>query len=874
MFNMKVNSLFFAALASFLMVAAGTYAQDCPSCAQKNSVQYARGNAYAPQRTVVSPVVKNYDCANPQPYEYISPEPMPQPVRRVRRLSDKVEYVPYVERNNEKILRPLTNEEVSERLGAPSGYMVDKSNASKYVMSSRDPRGVKVDPSYKDGSIFGGEPCNSRKNGGILGGGSCGHTSKNKGIFGGESCTSCAKQKAPARQVAMPQPPVVVSPVPMVAPAPAPVPCPNWLATTVTYTKLPCVGRGAVPCSQPVVRTMPVAPCMPMTQVTTQPIPCPQVATSPIPCPKMVAAPVEVKVPAPCPCAREAAELQVEPCPCAKPKMVGVEVVPEPCPCAKPKMVGVEVVPEPCPCANPKPAPRPLPVVVENVRDCSKFAPISMEWVDFRLQKRSGLKNYARNLGNYRFKIFGCRNAAKSTVLSEGRIVEKDINFNEIFKDMVSDCYKVVNTQECVDENSVIPEYVLTAEITDYFMNMCNDALKTSGNRGSSEMKVVWRLMDASKTNVLWKGETTGHAKLFDGDKNDEMLLIQRAFANASENLRFAPGFEKQLAVRVTPEEMAKQRLYLMEMQRISGICQPGVVEDSGVISGGYTVVETPVETPAVEVAVETPEPEVVIEAPAPEKPVEVKPVTSSAIFEADKICIVEREDADALTPDNLPMIRKSIVSVKNANGQEGVGLLISEQFVMTSADLVVRDNNQYTVKTTDGKVVSAKAFRANPRRNTALLVLNEGVEYTPLALDLELPAVDRDSYLSVGALAFADDDKYLQNTSRINSYRYAEDGTAEIVVDSFDYGTTTGSTLVDENGKVVALAHRKQPNSGDLFLPFETAMRSLGVEICGKEFSEPEPKPEEKVLSKPVAEFIDEPEAKAPEQMPVKNRK
>ena len=866
MFNMKVNGLFFAALASFLMTSSGTYAQDCPSCAQKNSVQYARGNARLTQREVVSPVVKNYDCANPQPYEYISPEPMPQPVRRVRRLSDKVEYVPYVERNNEKVLRPLTTEEVSERLGPSNGYMVDKVNASKYVMSSRDARGVKVDPSYRDGSIFGGKPCNSRENGGILGGGSCGHTSKNKGIFGGESCTSCAKQKAPVRYAAAPQPPVVVSPVPMVAPVPAPVRCPNWLATTVTYTKLPCVGRGHVPCHRS------AAPCMPMTQVTTQPIPCPQVVTSPVPCPKIVEAPVEVKVPAPCPCAQEAVELSVEPCPCAKPKMVGVEVVPEPCPCVKPKPI--EVKAEPCPCAKPKPAPRPLPVVVENVRDCSMFAPISMEWVDFRLQKRSGLKNYARNLGNYRFKIFGCRNAAKSTVLSEGRIVEKDINFNEIFKDMVSDCYKVVNTQECIDENSVIPEYVLTAEITDYFMNMCNDALKSTGNRGSSEMKVVWRLMDASKTNVLWKGETIGRAKLFDGDKNDEMLLIQRAFANASENLRFAPGFEKQLAVRVTPEEMARQRLYLMEMQRISGICQPAVVEDSGVISGGYTVVETPVETPAVEVAVETPEPEVVIEAPAPEKPVEVKPVTSSAIFEADKICIVEREDAGTLTPDNLPMIRKSIVSVKNANGEEGVGLLISEQFVMTSADLVVRDNNQYTVKTTDGKTVSAKAFRANPRRNTALLVLNETVEYTPLALNLELPAVDRDSYLSVGALAFADDDKYLQNTSRINSYRYAEDGTAEIVVDSFDYGTTTGSTLVDENGKVVALAHRKQANSGDLFLPFETAMRSLGVEICGKEFPEPAPKVEEKVWRKPVAEFIDEPEAKAPEQMPVKNRK
>ncbi|MBP5399631.1 MAG: trypsin-like peptidase domain-containing protein [Alphaproteobacteria bacterium] len=794
MFNIKVKSLFVMALLPFLTSATGVFAQDCPSCAKNANIRYAAPVSQYSQREIVRPVVENFDCANPQQnYAMVAPAPMPQPAM-VRNMPQKVQVLPYVERNNEKVLRPLSDKEVAQRLGSPSGYMVSESRnkGPKYVMSSGTERQRATEPHYRDGSIFGGGPCKpSDKNGGIFGGGSCGHS--NKTILASGPCKSCKGStilpSGPCKTCAKPAPVALPAPVPAAAPAPV-VSCPDYLATTVTYTKLPCVG--SVRCMQPMPRPV--------------------------------------------------------------------------CPCAVP-MNFVPTAAAPCPCVTPRPQP------VKPVRDCSMFAPISMEWVDFRLQRGVGSKSYSKSDEERRFKIFGCRSSNKSAILNEGRILEKDMNFNEIFADMVSDCYKVVPSQQCIDENTVLPEYVLTAEITDYFMNLCKDNAwrKTNkGPRGSSEMKVVWRLMDLSKTNVLWKGESVGHGELVDGDEDDEMLLIQRAFADATQKLRNLPGFEDRLLLRLTPEGMKKQRQYLLDVQKITGICEPLVIENCGLASSGCGVVENwvevkekPVETPAVEVAVETPEPE-------------KKPVTSSAIFEADKICIVEREDDGTIGPDNLPMIKKSVVSVTNANGENGVGLLISEQFVMTSADLVVRDNNQYTVKTTDGKTLGAKAFRVNPRRNTALLVLNEQTEYTPLALNLELPAVDRDSFLSVGNLVFENNDKYLQNTSRISSYRYAEDGAAEIVVDSFDYGTTIGATLVDENGKVVALAHRKQPQSGDLFLPFETAMRSLGVEICGKEFPEvaPKPEPEKKVWRKPVAEFIDEPEAKAPEAMPVKNRK
>lgn len=615
-------------------------------------------------------------------------------------------------------------------------------------------------------------------------------------------------------------------------------------------------------------------------------------------------------------------------------------------------------------------------------RQCGDFAPLELEWVDFRLKNGMDNNGYSRKLGKYRFRIFGCRRDTKNAILNEGRILEKDMSFIEIFDDMVSDCYKVVKTPNdlCLKADSPLPEYVLTAEITDYYMNLCDEynwdeAKKEDKRIGSSEMTVVWRLMDLTKTNVLWKGKSVGYGEVEDGEYNGEIVLIERAFADAVDNLRNLPGFEDQLSKRLSPEELQRQRNALIDLQRQMDLvkCQFSeeikVMEDSGSVSSGYgmnegwinvpeakmvdgQVVENSgsassgfgaaesgnvtelqmvdgqivensgsvssgsgaqegsnvtelqlvdgqiVETSGVSVSgsgaveggnvteiittggVVTEDSGVVSDGAAMYEVEAVEPLPSdmSAMIESDSLCIREQPDYDNMGPENVYKVRTAVVSVANAKGKKGAGLLISEQFVMTSADLVDRSNNTYALETINGKKLKARAFRINPKKNTALLVLDKPTQYTPLSLNLELPAVNKDNFMTLGLLNFTEGEGegYLETGGKVSGYRYDEDGTSQIVIDTFVQSATIGGVLIDEKGRITGMAHTSRPikDGPDLFLPIETAMKSLGVGICGKEFPQPKPKPQKSWRQKSVAPLIENTVQKAPEAMDVKERK
>ena len=615
-------------------------------------------------------------------------------------------------------------------------------------------------------------------------------------------------------------------------------------------------------------------------------------------------------------------------------------------------------------------------------RQCGDFAPLELEWVDFRLKNGMDNNGYSRKLGKYRFRIFGCRRDTKNAILNEGRILEKDMSFIEIFDDMVSDCYKVVKTPNdlCLRADSPLPEYVLTAEITDYYMNLCDEynwdeAKKEDKRIGSSEMTVVWRLMDLTKTNVLWKGKSVGYGEVEDGEYNGEIVLIERAFADAVDNLRNLPGFEDQLSKRLSPEELQRQRNSLIDMQRQMDPvkCQFSeeikVMEDSGSVSSGYGMNEGWINVPEAKMVdgqvvensgsassgfgaaesgnvtelqmvdgqivensgsvssgsgaaegsnvtelqlidgqivetsgasasgygmaeggnvteiittggVVTEDSGVVSDGAAMYEVEAVEPLPSdmSAMIESDSLCIREQPDYDNMGPENVYKVRTAVVSVANAKGKKGAGLLISEQFVMTSADLVDRSNNSYALETINGKKLKARAFRINPKKNTALLVLDKPTQYTPLSLNLELPAVNKDNFMTLGLLNFTEGEGegYLETGGKVSGYRYDEDGTSQIVIDTFVQSATIGGVLIDEKGRITGMAHTSRPikDGPDLFLPIETAMKSLGVGICGKEFPQPKPKPQKSWRQKSVAPLIENTVQKAPEAMDVKERK
>ena len=615
-------------------------------------------------------------------------------------------------------------------------------------------------------------------------------------------------------------------------------------------------------------------------------------------------------------------------------------------------------------------------------RQCGDFAPLELEWVDFRLKNGMDNNGYSRKLGKYRFRIFGCRRDTKNAILNEGRILEKDMSFIEIFDDMVSDCYKVVKTPNdlCLRADSPLPEYVLTAEITDYYMNLCDEynwdeAKKEDKRIGSSEMTVVWRLMDLTKTNVLWKGKSVGYGEVEDGEYNGEIVLIERAFADAVDNLRNLPGFEDQLSKRLSPEELQRQRNALIDMQRQMDPvkCQFSeeikVMEDSGSVSSGYGMNEGWINVPEAKMVdgqivensgsassgfgaaeggnvtelqmvdgqivensgsvssgsgaaegsnvtelqlidgqivetsgasasgygmaeggnvteiittggVVTEDSGVVSDGAAMYEVEAVEPLPSdmSAMIESDSLCIREQPDYDNMGPENVYKVRTAVVSVANAKGKKGAGLLISEQFVMTSADLVDRSNNSYALETINGKKLKARAFRINPKKNTALLVLDKPTQYTPLSLNLELPAVNKDNFMTLGLLNFTEGEGegYLETGGKVSGYRHDEDGTSQIVIDTFVQSATIGGVLIDEKGRITGMAHTSRPikDGPDLFLPIETAMKSLGVGICGKEFPQPKPKPQKSWRQKSVAPLIENTVQKAPEAMDVKERK
>lgn len=667
-------------------------------------------------------------------------------------------------------------------------------------------------------------------------------------------------------------------------------------------------------------------------------------------------------------------------------------------------------------CEPKKPAVRNYEVAYDDeiyksvYRDCKNFAPITLEYVDFRIKKGRQYTPYSTKLGQYRFRIFGCRRFEKDAILNQGRIMQKDMKFIPIFNEMVGNCYPIRKMPSglCLETSpSPLPEYILTAEITDYYMNLCDEydwdkSAAEDKRTGSSEMTVTWRLMDITKTNVYWKGTSTGYGEVSDGEYNAEIRLVEDAFADAVSNLRNLPGFEKQLATRVHPDELAAERQALIEAERISDpvrckfepeikkaeasefsslqemteqnvlpadenysicamtpgqldekgqplpMCQmvpvtqevleipaddtlqitevPGdvvlletvdvveapvteIVEDSGVISnGGITKMLPEIGTETLVMPPETgtieEEAGVIIDGSGinetggalsasefePEKPQieessgiidsgsgskdtvavvddswididsERREAAEQAFFASgNSLCIIDRNPYDKLTPENLYKVRASIVSVTNGNGKRGAGLIVSEQFVLTSADLIVKDNNRYNLETINGGKLKATAFRINPSKNTALLVLDEKTKYTPLSLNLDLPDVGQNGFLALELLdidgSFENGEGYLDNAGTVSGYRYSDEKGAQIIIDTFVQTVTIGGALIDEHGTINGFAAdgKKTDDSPDLFIPTETALRSLGLSICGKPFTDKSPWQKYKPLTEAI---------------------
>lgn len=549
-------------------------------------------------------------------------------------------------------------------------------------------------------------------------------------------------------------------------------------------------------------------------------------------------------------------------------------------------------------------------VVTSADANCCMMAPIALAHVDFRIANYGAESPYTSKVGNYRFRIFGCRRYDKEARLNRGRIMEKDIAFNQVFEQSVNSCYKVLPMPQdlCLQQyTQELPEYILTAEITDYYMDICDEynwdeAKKAEARSGTSEIKVTWRLMDLTKNNVYWKGETSGYGELMQGEANGEIKLIERAFADASSNLRGLPDFENQLLKRVPTESLMNQRMALIEEERALNpakcgyyqeyqcarqceISRPEFTCQYGCGCGCGCVAPAPAPAPVVETGNVVSTHEIIetcIDANGNVRTdgncavVDDTWIDTGDVKALDEFCVITTDPCKALTPETMYRLRSSVVQIDSPNGRKGAGLLISENFVLTSGDLVSHDNNTYKITTVRGDSMNARAVRVNPSKNTALLMLDKSTNYTPLALNLNLPEVGRNGFLTLGVLNvdnFKDGEDYLENSAKIAGYRYTPEKGAEILADTFIQNVTVGGALFYQDCTISGMAHSgiKTDDGLDVYVPTETALRSLGISICGHEYVEESPW--QQTVYKPVTEQIKQ-EQKAPEVMKAKDRK
>ena len=268
----------------------------------------------------------------------------------------------------------------------------------------------------------------------------------------------------------------------------------------------------------------------------------------------------------------------------------------------------------------------------------------------------------------------------------------------------------------------------------------------------------------------------------------------------------------------------------------------------------------------------ESREPDIIL---TPE-PVEESPdiIEKGDYYEAEDFCIENIAPYPDMRPENLYRVRASMMSIRNGLNKQSAGLLIANDLILTSADAVDETSQYYDVETINGVKAKAKVIRINVKKNIALLQTTQKMYFRPLSLNMELPPVGDKGYMSLGLLNNAEGENYLDDKGTIKGYRFSETMGTEIITDTFVQTVSSGGALIDEKGIVTGLASRNQKfdDKGDLFLPIQDAINSVGLKVCGQ--AQPFVQPPMAVL-KPISTAIETNKgSKEPAVMAKKKRK
>ena len=200
-----------------------------------------------------------------------------------------------------------------------------------------------------------------------------------------------------------------------------------------------------------------------------------------------------------------------------------------------------------------------------------KLAPVKLEYVDFKINRNRTADEWGKDIGRYNFKLFGCRRAEKNIVLNEGRAMRRDMKFDNVFFEEMNELFPVIVRRDNpyfpysigAERPDLLPGYVITAEIKDLFVNVCDQYDWRTRNSsqlrsGSAEIQVLWRVMTPFNRKLYWEDVTRGYAEIQTPVRDGEVRLVEKAFADALVRIIGMPGFLQTM--RNVPDPLELQQ--------------------------------------------------------------------------------------------------------------------------------------------------------------------------------------------------------------------------------------------------------------------------------------------------------------------------
>jgi S1-C subfamily serine protease len=176
-----------------------------------------------------------------------------------------------------------------------------------------------------------------------------------------------------------------------------------------------------------------------------------------------------------------------------------------------------------------------------------ELAPIKLEYVDFKIKRGMTIFDYGKKVGKYRYELFNCARKSKDVNLGQNRVFKSNMKFFESFFNEFNDFVPVVvnrvNRYYQYSDMIDFPHYILTAEITDLNLNVCDHYdwrtnYYSELRNGSADIQVTWRLLDPEKKEIFWKKTSDGFSDIIDPIRNGEVHLIELAFEDALKNIK------------------------------------------------------------------------------------------------------------------------------------------------------------------------------------------------------------------------------------------------------------------------------------------------------------------------------------------------